>query len=107
MTVWVGLLAGPRLCYVLSFGEDLQHTLWLLTLHGELGLSPKIKEPAKRVMDVGTGTGIWAIEYGTPSSPFTDLCADHLIQPIFIPKLRYHCSFPRQDYLTDWFRSLA
>ncbi|KAF5694729.1 methyltransferase [Fusarium denticulatum] len=42
---------------------DLQHNLWLLTLHGELGLSPKIKEPAKRVMDVGTGTGIWAIEY--------------------------------------------
>ncbi|KAF5549416.1 hypothetical protein FPHYL_9668 [Fusarium phyllophilum] len=50
---------------------DLQHNLWLLTLHGELGLIPKIKEPAKRVMDVGTGTGIWATN-----------------MPTFIPKLR-------------------
>jgi hypothetical protein len=43
---------------------DLQHNLWLLTLKGELGLSPKISGPAKRVLDCGTGTGIWAIEYG-------------------------------------------
>ncbi|KAF4456668.1 hypothetical protein F53441_1224 [Fusarium austroafricanum] len=45
---------------------DLQHNLWLLTLQGELDLSPKIKESAKRVLDVGTGTDIWAIEYGVP-----------------------------------------
>lgn len=44
---------------------DLQHNLWLLTLRGELGLCPKITNgPAKRVLDAGTGTGIWAIEYG-------------------------------------------
>ena len=40
------------------------HNLWLLTLRGELGLSPKAMEGAKRVLDAGTGTGIWAIEYG-------------------------------------------
>lgn len=59
------------------------HNLWLLTLHGELGLSPKAMEGAKRVLDAGTGryspcrpplysyhvdgrlgTGIWAEEYG-------------------------------------------
>lgn len=33
-------------------------------MRGELGLSPKAAEGAKRVLDVGTGTGIWAIEYG-------------------------------------------
>lgn len=44
---------------------DLQHNLWLLTLHGELGLNPKIKGSAKRVLDAGTGTGLWAIEYGS------------------------------------------
>ncbi|KAM0499063.1 hypothetical protein ACHAP8_005767 [Fusarium lateritium] len=42
---------------------DLQHNLWLLTLHGELGLNPKVKGSAKRVLDAGTGTGLWAIEY--------------------------------------------
>ncbi|KAL6355216.1 hypothetical protein LRP88_11465 [Fusarium phalaenopsidis] len=42
---------------------NIQHNVWLLTLDGELGLSPKISEPAKRVLDVGTGTGIWAVEY--------------------------------------------
>jgi methylase of polypeptide subunit release factors len=42
---------------------DLQHNLWLLTLRGALCLSPK-ERGAKRVLDIGTGTGIWAIEYG-------------------------------------------
>ncbi|KAF4458659.1 methyltransferase [Fusarium albosuccineum] len=41
---------------------DLQHNLWLLTLQGELGLCPKIQKSARRVLDAGTGTGIWAIE---------------------------------------------
>lgn len=40
------------------------HNLWLLTLRGELGLAPKAMEGAKRVLDLGTGTGIWAVEYG-------------------------------------------
>lgn len=44
---------------------DLTHNLWLLSLRGELGLSPKAINGAKRVLDVGTGTGIWAVEYGT------------------------------------------
>jgi ribosomal protein L11 methylase PrmA len=39
---------------------DLQHQLWLLTLHDELSLAP-VKNP-KNVLDIGTGTGIWAIE---------------------------------------------
>ena len=42
---------------------DLQHNLWLLTFKGELGLSPKLISGAKRVLDAGTGTGIWAVEY--------------------------------------------
>lgn len=27
-------------------------------------MCPKVDEPAKRVLDCGTGTGIWAMEYG-------------------------------------------
>ena len=42
----------------------MQHNLWLLTMKGDLGLCPLIREGgAKRVLDCGTGTGIWAIEY--------------------------------------------
>lgn len=35
-----------------------------LILDGKLGLAP-VKNP-KNVLDVATGTGIWAIEYGEP-----------------------------------------
>ncbi|KAJ0278315.1 hypothetical protein COL940_007318 [Colletotrichum noveboracense] len=41
---------------------DLQHHLWMVTWDGQFCLSPKSKS-AKRVLDVGTGTGIWALEY--------------------------------------------
>lgn len=36
--------------------------MWLLTLQGELGLCPKV-DNAKRVLDAGTGSGVWAIDY--------------------------------------------
>lgn len=40
---------------------DLQHHLNLLTYEGKLNLCPFDKEkPIHRVLDVGTGTGIWA-----------------------------------------------
>lgn len=48
---------------------DLQHNLWILTLKGALCLCPK-EQGAKRVLDIGTGTGIWAIEYGKSPRPF-------------------------------------
>ncbi|KAF6845100.1 methyltransferase domain-containing protein [Colletotrichum musicola] len=45
---------------------DLQHELFLLTLDGKLGLSPPNEDGSsiKRVLDVGTGTGLWAIDFG-------------------------------------------
>jgi ubiquinone/menaquinone biosynthesis C-methylase UbiE len=40
----------------------------LLTFGGKLFTSPIPKEkPLSRVLDVGTGTGIWAIDFGEPS----------------------------------------
>lgn len=40
---------------------DLQHFMCTTTLEGKLHLAPVTK--ANRVLDVGTGTGIWAIDY--------------------------------------------
>ena len=40
--------------------QDLSHQLWLLSLKGQHYLAP-VENPA-RILDIGTGTGIWAIE---------------------------------------------
>lgn len=45
--------------------KDLQHNLFLLTFDDKLGLAPPNKPDVKvkHVLDIGTGTGIWAIDY--------------------------------------------
>ncbi|EEU37404.1 uncharacterized protein NECHADRAFT_101990 [Fusarium vanettenii 77-13-4] len=45
---------------------DLQHHLCLLTFDNKLGLCPPNLPDSnvKRVLDLGTGTGIWAIDFG-------------------------------------------
>ena len=47
--------------------------MWLLTLRGQLALCPEA-EDAKRVLDVGTGSGVWAIEYAD-AHPETEVCS--------------------------------
>jgi ribosomal protein L11 methylase PrmA len=41
----------------------MQHHIFKVTLGDKLCLSP-LSEGAKRVLDLGTGSGIWSIEYG-------------------------------------------
>jgi ubiquinone/menaquinone biosynthesis C-methylase UbiE len=48
-----------------NFHIDLQHNLLLLTLNDKFGLALPNETGAKvkHVLDVGTGTRIWAIDY--------------------------------------------
>lgn len=78
---------------LLTAFPDLQHHLFLLTLEGKLGLSPPNEQDSKvkRVLDVGTGTGIWAIEFGD-LHPEAEVCQQNLM--IFLrsyTKLKTSC----------------
>lgn len=44
-----------------NFNDRQSHHIYLMLLKGELLQAP-VKNP-KRVLDLGTGTGLWAIEY--------------------------------------------
>jgi methylase of polypeptide subunit release factors len=48
---------------------DLQHHLFTLTFDGKLHIAPieELKGGIHNVLDIGTGTGIWAIDFGTRS----------------------------------------
>ncbi|GIJ86593.1 hypothetical protein Asppvi_005483 [Aspergillus pseudoviridinutans] len=77
---------------------DICHFLYGLLLHGELHLAP-LQNP-KRVLDVGTGTGAWAVEfadmYPTATVIGTDLSP---IQPRMVPP---NLSFEVDDCCDEW-----
>ncbi|KAJ5468457.1 hypothetical protein N7475_006209 [Penicillium sp. IBT 31633x] len=77
---------------------DLSHHIYLMLLKGELLQAP-VKKP-KRVLDLGTGTGLWAIEYAdlNPESQVIgiDLSA---IQPSWVPP---NCRFEIDDFELPW-----
>lgn len=47
---------------------DLVHHLYSLLLGGKLFLAPIPDEP-HRILDLGTGTGIWAMDFAELASP--------------------------------------
>ncbi|KMU72494.1 UMTA protein [Coccidioides immitis RMSCC 3703] len=78
---------------------DIGHHVFSVMLHGKLYLAP-IPENPQRVLDVGTGTGIWAIEFADlhPSASVigTDLSP---IQPRFVPP---NVAFEIDDCCDEW-----
>jgi SAM-dependent methyltransferase len=80
-------------------GLDIAHQFITMLLGDRLFEAPLAKTPAK-VLDVGTGTGIWAIDIADeyPSSTIigTDISP---IQPLWVPP---NCSFHIEDAQLDW-----
>ena len=78
---------------------DLVHHIWRLTLRGEL-YRAAIPKNIQRVLDVGTGTGIWAIEFAD-EFPGATVRANDLspIQPSWVPP---NLSFEIDDAEDTW-----
>jgi len=78
---------------------DFMHHIYLLMLDGKLVRAP-IDDGIQRILDIGTGTGIWAIDAAEtyPSSQIigTDLSP---IQPSWVPP---NVSFQVDDAESDW-----
>ncbi|EFQ30124.1 methyltransferase domain-containing protein [Colletotrichum graminicola] len=78
---------------------DLAHNLWLLTWDDKLCNCPKVNG-AKRVLDVGTGTGIWAMDYADEHPEASVIGVDlSPIQSNYVPP---NCSFQIDDIEEDW-----
>ncbi|OJJ48317.1 hypothetical protein ASPZODRAFT_158062 [Penicilliopsis zonata CBS 506.65] len=78
--------------------QDLSHHLWTLVLNGNLYLAP-IRDP-KSVLDLGTGTGIWAIDMADAHPQAVVKGIDlSPIQPSWIPP---NLKFEIDDYNLEW-----
>ncbi|KAI4095626.1 MAG: hypothetical protein LQ344_001557 [Seirophora lacunosa] len=78
---------------------DIMHKMTEVTLGGKLNLAP-IPEDPKRILDIGTGTGIWAIEIGD-KYPNAEVLGNDLspIQPRWVPP---NVRFEVDDVEDDW-----
>ncbi|KAG6054346.1 hypothetical protein E4U32_006979 [Claviceps aff. humidiphila group G2b] len=79
--------------------EDMQHTMLMMLMENKLFLSP-IGDHPQKILDIGTGTGIWAIEVGDkyPSAQVRGIDIAP-IQPNWVPP---NVSFLVDDCQKDW-----
>ena len=78
---------------------DLQHAMFARTLNDRLFVAP-IDKDLHEVLDLGTGTGIWAIECAD-EHPEANVVGVDLspIQPTWVPP---NCKFVVDDFDTEW-----
>ncbi|KAH6995780.1 S-adenosyl-L-methionine-dependent methyltransferase [Ilyonectria sp. MPI-CAGE-AT-0026] len=79
---------------------DVIHHTSTLVLDGKLYLAPLNKERLTKVLDVGTGTGIWAIDFGD-EFPEVEVVGTDVspIQPSWVPP---NVKFEIEDFTLDW-----
>ena len=80
--------------------QDIAHKAWTLSIGNRLFQAPLDGDKVHRALDVGTGTGLWAIEFAElfPDAQVTgtDLSP---IQPDWVPP---NCMFEVDDVTLDW-----
>ncbi|KAK8179957.1 S-adenosyl-L-methionine-dependent methyltransferase [Phyllosticta capitalensis] len=78
---------------------DMVHHMQMLAKGSKLFLAPLAADP-KRILDVGTGTGIWAIE-AADAYPDAEVIGNDLspIQPNWVPP---NCRFEVDDVESEW-----
>lgn len=78
---------------------DLLHHIFLMLLDGKLYASP-IENAPQRVLDLGTGTGIWALDFGD-ENPGSEVIGTDLspIQPSWVPP---NVKFYIDDAESEW-----
>ncbi|TKA68710.1 hypothetical protein B0A49_03243 [Cryomyces minteri] len=79
--------------------EDMKHHMWMLVTSGRLHLSPIARDPQK-ILDLGTGTGIWAMQmadlYPSAEVVGTDISP---VQPKWVPP---NLQFEVDDLEEEW-----
>lgn len=78
---------------------DLQHQLFRMTLDGALYKSP-LPEDVHHVLDVGTGSGIWALEFAEEHASANVIGTD--LTPVEIEPPHPNCRFYVEDVEQDW-----
>lgn len=79
---------------------DLYHHIFLMMLGGGLYTAPLDKEKPHRILDVGTGTGIWAVDMAD-LHPQAEVIGNDIspIQPSWVP---HNLKFEVDDIEEDW-----
>ena len=86
--------------------EDMKHHMWRLVLEGALHLSP-IGEHPQKILDIGTGSGIWAMQTAD-AYPSAEVIGFDIspVQPAWVPpNLHFEVDDLEQEWLwrTDAF----